>query len=204
MGGVEQHTLRSKSLVHSCTAHQSCFQNLLLRCHFLRVLCEEVEENLDGSRLALGVRQSASMSCYICHNLHTFPQQRHGDTHSNISTYISIATTSLLDCLVPYKSGMTPSGHLAETHGLTRYEPNLTNSQRMVACTESQNPHGAGCGPISSILPSRSTTKFHRGSNRSQLIGSKEQLKNMSKPLVMKFLLRSHQLPKCVERNCGK
>ena len=38
---------------------------------------------------------------------------------------------------------MTTSGHFADTHGLTRYERNLTNRQNMVAWTESQSPHGA-------------------------------------------------------------
>ena len=33
---------------------------------------------------------------------------------------------------------------------------------------------------------------------------SKEQLKNTSKQLVMKFMLQLHKLPKCLERKCGK
>ena len=57
------------------------------------------------------------------------------------------------------KNGMTASGHVANTHGLTGYQPNLTNGHSMVAWAEGKNPHGLqlGYGPISSIPPCRST-----------------------------------------------
>ena len=62
----------------------------------------------------------------------------------------------------PCKSGRTTYGNFADTHGLTGYEPNLTNSQFVVAQAEIQNPHGpqAAYGPISSIPPWRRTHNF--------------------------------------------
>ena len=99
---------------------------------------------------------------------------------------------------------MTTSGHFAVTHGLTGYEPKLTNSRKMVAWAESQNPHGAqaACGPISSVPPWRNFTEeanghkylnilaeqhiYWREQGRNvlnfQQAASKEQLKSMSRP----------------------
>ena len=53
---------------------------------------------------------------------------------------------------------MATSGLFAETG----YEPKLTNSQNVVAWSETQNHCGpqAGYGPISSITPWRSTRNF--------------------------------------------
>ena len=44
---------------------------------------------------------------------------------------------------------------LPKSYGLTGYEPNLTDSQHMVAWAENENRFGAqaDCGPISFIPP---------------------------------------------------
>ena len=57
---------------------------------------------------------------------------------------------------------MTTSRHFADTHGLTGYEPNLANSQHVVAWSESQNHYGPQSvdGLISSNLPWRSVRNF--------------------------------------------
>ena len=38
---------------------------------------------------------------------------------------------------------MITSGHFADTHGLTGYEPNLTNSRLLVAWAGTENCYGA-------------------------------------------------------------
>ena len=43
----------------------------------------------------------------------------------------------------PCKSRVTTSGHFADTFGLTGYDPNSTNSQNLVAWSETQNFYGA-------------------------------------------------------------
>ena len=62
---------------------------------------------------------------------------------------------------------MVTSGSFADAHGLTCYEPNLTNSQFVAAWADTQNSHGAQAvyGPISSIVPKRSTRNFTEAAN---------------------------------------
>ena len=46
-GAVTQHThFKAHHMFFSCTTHQSCFQNLLLRCQFSQHCCEEVAYSL--------------------------------------------------------------------------------------------------------------------------------------------------------------
>ena len=65
MGCRTTHLTSSTSHVFSCTTHQSCFQNLLLRSHFL-YCCAEVFYNMDGSRPAFGVQRRISLSWHTC------------------------------------------------------------------------------------------------------------------------------------------
>ena len=129
------------------------------------------------------------------------------------------------------QSRVTTSGHFADTQSLTGDEPNLTNSQFVVAWADTKkNTHGmqSGSGPISSIPPWRSTRNFTEEANvhnyrnmlseqHVYLPGARqtslelptsrlriEQPKNMSERLVMKFLLQLHKLPTCLGRKCGK
>ena len=62
---------------------------------------------------------------------------------------------------------MTTSSLFAHTHGLTGYEPNLTNSENTVAWAESRNLCGAqvGWGSISSIPHWGSTRNFTEEAN---------------------------------------
>ena len=111
--------------------------------------------------------------------------------------------------------------------GLTNYESNSNNNQFVVAWAATQNSCGsqAGYGPISSILPGEvhvtsqlkhtlriigtkwQSNKYTGKSKADKLWtsnkeASKEQLKAMSKQLVMKSMWHLHKLPKCPERKC--
>ena len=54
---------------------------------------------------------------------------------------------------IPCKSGMTTSGHFADTHGCTVHEHNLANSQNVVAWSETENLYAAHVGLLFSCVP---------------------------------------------------
>ena len=109
---------------------------------------------------------------------------------------------------------MTTSGHSADTHGLPGCDPNLTNKKYMAAWAETQNPYGpqAAYGPISSLHSGMHKTSektsahnyLSKCMSRAHRQASTEQVKNMSKPLVIKLMLQLQKPPTCLERKCGK
>ena len=117
---------------------------------------------------------------------------------------------------------MSTSGLFAETHGQEGSELNLTNNRHLVAWTDHLNPYGAqvGCGPISWNLRGEvnKTSQWKQtlttagicwpsntyiGRSKAETLctfskqASKEQLKNVSRRLVTKFMLQLHKLLKC-------
>ena len=118
-------------------------------------------KNLDGSSPIPDTLKSTSLSRHTCHiSSSTTPvltAHSCGRDHSHCYRHL-IAGLSLC------KIKRTTSGHIADTHGLRSYEPNLTNNQLVAAWVDVQNSDGAqaGYGPISSVPPWRSTRKSQR------------------------------------------
>ena len=88
-------------------------------------------------------------------------------THTTLFSTSPLLPRCGLVVFIPCISGTTTSGHFADSHCLAGYEPNLTNSQSMVAWAESQDLHGAqaASGPISSILSWIKTHNFTEEAN---------------------------------------
>ena len=148
----------------SCTTHQYRLQTSFVALPFSPVFCLSMQKNLDGSSPVPDALNSTSVLGHTCH--------RSSSTSRILTTHIctrDLPTASELFTagLFPCSSRMTTSGHFADTHGLTGYEPNLTNSQFMVAWAETQNLCGMqpGYGQILSITSRRSTRNFTEEAN---------------------------------------
>ena len=87
----------------SCTTHQSSFQNLLLRCHFLSFVVKALFrlELKKRCRRALGDREAhlcRVTTVPVLHRFHRYRRQRY--THNTSSTF-TIVTTLLIDFFSP-------------------------------------------------------------------------------------------------------
>ena len=154
------------------------------------------------------MQKSVSLSCHfvLVHRpLHR--NSRHSYTQNTFQD-VSMDTTLLIDCQNSLQSWNCRVWSILPMHTVfAGYEPNLTNSQSMVAWAQSQKPNcaQAGCGPILSgnahnylkiLEQSRIALNLpHAGFKRA---------KNMSKQLMMKFMLQEHKLPTCLERKFKK
>ena len=91
-----------------------------------------------------------------------------GTVYTRNTYFNTVAANSDWLCVcTPCQSKKTATGLFADTHGLTRYEPTLTNNQNVVAWTEDENPHRVqvGHGPITSNPPWRSVHNFTEEEN---------------------------------------
>ena len=118
----------------SCTTHR--LQTSFVALPFSPVFCLSMQKNLDGSSTIPDALNNTSVLGHTCH--------RSSSTSRILTTHICtrdllIASELFTDGLFPCSSRMTTSGHFADTHGLTGYEPNLTNSQFIVAWADTQN-----------------------------------------------------------------
>ena len=116
------------------------FQILLLRCHVLSIV-SEVEWNLVGSRLAPYPCCAEKGIIVVSHLFHFFAssssisQVLNGHQLHSPHFLLHLRCCQVLDGLSIFlaEPELPRPGHFADTHRLTGYEPNLTNSQRMLA-----------------------------------------------------------------------
>ena len=122
--------------------------------------------------------------------------------------YVSIATKLLIGCPCALLKRTDHVGSFVDTYGHTGFEANLTN----------KSTHIGSVGRNSKFL--RTDQSLHRALHKTsektsahsyrmmseQSTGKlpKEQVKNMSKPLVIKLMVQLRKPPRCPERRCGK
>ena len=112
--------------------------------------------------------ESTSRSCHTGTGLSCISQILTAQsTLVTLTSTLWLANSDWLCVCTPCQSKKTATGLFADTHGLTRYEPTLTNNQNVVAWTEDENPHRVqvGHGPITSNPPWRSVHNFTEEEN---------------------------------------
>ena len=201
------------------------FQMFLLRAFSSVLLLMQNRNRIEaGLSLVCGkVRRCRVAPVLVCHFTDT-----NGTAYTRNTFSSKIVCTSALPSKIDCTSMCDPAKGprlvlFADTHGLTGYEPNLTNNPIWNLDGKSTlSGAQVGHGPITSNPPWRSAQNFAEetpgicwqsnmftGESKAETLGTfnklatKEQLKNTSRQLVMKFtLLQLYGPRKCVERKC--
>ena len=117
-------TFFSTSHVFSCTTHQRCFQNCLLRCHVLSIVVKGLFRTWMEGGLRLVCRKT-----HLCRDtlLPVFIHFTDVDgtvTRTTLLLYISIAITLLIGCLSPlHKQNDYDSSFCRQTRSHNRGAP---------------------------------------------------------------------------------
>ena len=209
---VKQHTHFLSYYLSSLVA-----RHIMLSDSFVALPCSQYTCCWDR-RILMETVQSL-MHWKACHCLDTLVAKTALQSHCPPRSWLIV----YIHC----KSGMTTSGHFADTHGLTGYQPKLDEQSKFGSAGRKSKSFRTTIRVWTNFV--EQSVEKHTTSQRRQMLtifwiywqgnmfagrskaetrwtsnrqASIDELKNMGKELVMKFTLQLHKLPKCLERKC--
>ena len=104
---------------HSHDASKLCSESFVA-LHFFSIAGKRKIRTWMEARLLIGVQKIISLSCHTCPSSSSISQILAAQSLISLPS-ISFVTTLLIDCLFPLQNaGLTTSGHLADTRGVTQ------------------------------------------------------------------------------------